>query len=101
MLAKRPNRLVAFVALFALLLASTAFLAHGHLEGGKKQHSELRCDLCLQFSGGTAGPLQHPVVVVQHGLVVRAPRVQSHQVHLALRKTGSQQPRAPPVLNVI
>jgi hypothetical protein len=94
----RHNRLVALLALVALLFASMAYVVHGFSpEKPLSQHSTSQCDLCLHFSG-TAGTPDHATFVGKPPVAASAPtsvvpvRFSSH-VHPTNRL-----PRAPPAL---
>src|SRR5262245_10134475 len=57
------NRLMAVVALLALLIATTGYVAHGFPHDlPLSQHSSTPCDLCLHFSGTAGAPANADLV---------------------------------------
>ena len=95
----RLHRLIAFLATFALFLATSVYLAHSHLDDAGPQGSP-KCEYCLQLTG-TAGPAEPTGVIVRALVVERLPARQAHQVFSSRRASGNSLPRAPPVRNVI
>ena len=85
-------RLVAFLAAITLVVALSAYGAHGYTERG---HDNGHCDLCLHFSG-TAGSPAHVTVVGKPVLTVRVPLARPEIIFSARRRVGTQLPRAPP-----
>jgi hypothetical protein len=55
---RRPRPLLTSLAALALLLATTAYLAHVHSAAGTKD-SDRCCQLCLHWGGGSAGAAPH------------------------------------------
>jgi hypothetical protein len=92
----RLNRFAAFIAAFALFCATSAYLAHGY-DAKNLQHKSTHCDLCLQFSGGSAGAAPAPSVVQLSDSTFHLPRIEQSQAAAADRKYRAHQPRAPPV----
>jgi hypothetical protein len=94
----RHNRLLAALALLALLFATSAYAVHGFQhELPLSQHSTAHCDLCLQFSGtaGTpdyAGSIGKPPQATFAPDTVETVRYSSH------RHPTNRLPRAPPAL---
>ena len=88
----RRNRLVAIIAALTLIVALSAFSAHGFGSGG---HDNDHCDLCVHFSG-TAGSPAQITVAGKPVLVVRAPIERPEIVRPARRRVGTQLPRGPP-----
>jgi hypothetical protein len=91
----RLNRFAALLAVFALFCASSAYLAHGY-DAKNLQHKAAHCDLCLQFSGGSAGAPPPPSIVAVSDVTVRLPALSQPQAVIADRKDRAHQPRAPP-----
>ena len=90
----RRHRFVAFFALVALLIAATAYEAHGYTDKAGA-HDGVRCDLCLQFSSPAGTPseaeLTHrPPLAAELAPLPECPALP------ARRRAGTQQPRAPP-----
>jgi hypothetical protein len=55
----RSHPLIAFFAVVALFVASTAYVAHVHAVADELGHSH--CDLCLQLTGTSGAPAQPPL----------------------------------------
>jgi hypothetical protein len=91
----RLNRFAALLAVFALFCASSAYLAHGY-DAKNLQHKAAHCDLCLQFSGGSADAPPAPSIVHVADFVVRLPLLTQPQTIVGDRKDRAHQPRAPP-----
>ena len=90
------NRLVAVLAIVALLIATSTYLAHGR-DDLTAQHDDARCALCLQFSGTAGAPeIGSPVKAPAH---VTRLSVSKPQTFLSSgRKAGVNLPRAPPAI---
>jgi hypothetical protein len=94
----RQNRLVAALALLALLFATTAYVAHGFQhELPLSQHSTAHCDLCLHFSG-TAGTPAHSGVAGKPPQAAFAPAVVETVQFSSHKHPTNRLPRAPPAL---
>jgi hypothetical protein len=91
----RLNRFTALLAVFALFCASSAYLAHGY-DAKNLQHQTAHCDLCLQFSGGSADAPPAPRIVPVADISIRLPLLTQPQAVSANRKDRAHQPRAPP-----
>ena len=87
-------RLVAFFAAISLIVALSAYGAHGYAERG---HDDGHCELCVHFSG-TAGSPVHAAVAGKPVLTVRVPLERPEAHFCARRRVGTQLPRAPPAL---
>ena len=85
-------RLVAFFAAITLIVALSAYGAHGYAERG---HDDGHCELCVHFSG-TAGSPAHVTIVGKPVLTVRVPLERPEIILSARRRVGTQLPRAPP-----
>jgi hypothetical protein len=85
-------RLVAFFAAITLIVALSAYGAHGYAERG---HDNGHCELCVHFSG-TAGSPAQVTVVGKPVLTVRVPLARPEIIRSARRRVGTQLPRAPP-----
>jgi hypothetical protein len=88
-------RLVAFLAAITLIVALSAYGAHGYAERG---HDNGHCDFCLHFSG-TAGTPAHATVIGKPVLTVRVPLERPEIILSARRRVGTQLPRAPPTFS--
>src|SRR5580693_2060375 len=91
----RSRRLIAFMAMAALLFAMTMYGAHLHRPDAKVDEST-HCDLCVQF-GSTGGPAAAPklilrvsLLVIQHELPADTNPPVSHE------QPRSHRSRAPP-----
>jgi hypothetical protein len=90
------RRLVALLAVAALLFAMTVYGAHFHAPGGKVNES-VHCDLCLQF-GSTGGPATPPKLIVRVSLVViRRETPADTNPPVSREQSRSHRSRAPPV----
>ena len=87
-------RLVAFFATITLIVALSAYGAHGYAERG---HDDGHCELCVHFSG-TAGSSAQVTVIGKPVLTVRVPLERPGIIRSARRRVGTQLPRAPPEL---
>jgi hypothetical protein len=90
----RRHRFVAFFALVALLLTTTAYEAHGYTDKAGA-HDGVRCNLCLQFSSPAGAPSETELTS-RPPLVAEAAPLPTSPTLPARRRAGSQQPRAPP-----
>jgi hypothetical protein len=94
----RHKGLVALFALVALMVASTAYVAHG-LTHDKPltTHSSTQCDLCLHFAG-TAGAPDSPPEQGKPPLAVAAPIERQAAPFRSHEHPTHRLPRAPPAL---
>jgi hypothetical protein len=88
----RRNRLVAFVATFALIVCSAVYSSHAL---GDRGHEHVHCDLCVHFSGSAGSPAQAQVLG-KAALVVRAALSAPLLLLLARSPLGAHLPRGPP-----
>jgi hypothetical protein len=96
----RSRRLVAFLAVAALLFAMTVYGAHVHHPGGKVNETS-HCDLCLQF-GSTGGPASPPKLIIRVSLVViRCELPADTNPPLSREQSRSHRSRAPPFTHLI
>jgi hypothetical protein len=94
----RHNRLVALLALMALLFASTAYVVHGFApEKPLSQHSLGHCDLCAHFSG-TAGTPDHATFEGRPPVAASAPTSVVTVRFASYEHPTHRLPRAPPAL---
>jgi hypothetical protein len=92
------NRLVALLALVALLLASTAYVAHGYTHDKPfSPHTSAQCDLCLHFSGTASAPDQ-PAYLGILPPEVSAPAAFETPPLCSHKHPTNRLPRAPPAL---
>jgi hypothetical protein len=94
------HRLVALLAIVALLFAMTAYAAHLHHPGAKADENT-HCELCLQL-GSTGGPAAPPKIIVRVALVViqREPPANSERPP-SRAQSRSHRSRAPPSPHLI
>ena len=89
------RRLVALLAVAALLFAMTVYGAHSHHPGGHANEST-HCDLCLQF-GSTGAPTAPPKLIFRVSLVVIQRELPADtDTPLAREQPRSHRSRAPP-----
>jgi len=94
----RHNRLVALLALVALLFASTAYVVHGFgPEKSLSHHSIGHCDLCAHFSG-TAGTPDHAAFAGRPPVAASAPTSVVTLRFATYEHPTHRLPRAPPAL---
>jgi hypothetical protein len=97
MSALRTKRRIAFLAVAALLFASTMFLAHGYSD---RAHKTAQCDLCLQFNGAAGAPaaasaISKPVQVTRQAVLPAQP------IRVSQQRVDSRLPRGPPSNDLI
>lgn len=91
----RARKLIAFLAIAALLLAMTVYGSHIHPPGGKP-NTTAHCDLCLQF-GGTGGPSAAPATPGRAAIMVtRLDPPRNASEVLSREQSRSHRSRAPP-----
>jgi hypothetical protein len=93
------KRLIPLLASLALLLAMTAYFAHGHRADGKP-HDETRCEFCLQVTG-TAAASALPSLASRPPFIARLPRARRRRIAVARRPARAHRSRAPPLRRVI
>jgi hypothetical protein len=94
----RHKGLLALFALVALMVASTAYVAHGLTHDKPlSTHSSVECDLCLQFAG-TAGAPEHPPGQGKPPLGTFTPVLNQTARFCSYEHPTHRLPRAPPVL---
>jgi hypothetical protein len=94
----RHNRLLAALALLALLFATSAYAVHGFKhELPLSQHSTAHCDLCLHFSG-TAGTPDYAGIVGKPPQAAFAPAAFETVQYSSHKHPTNRLPRAPPAL---
>jgi hypothetical protein len=93
------HRRIAFFAVAALLFATTAFLAHGYGDG-VKPHDNVKCELCLHFSGSAGAP-SASTIVGKPILAIRQPVLLAQPVRPTRRNVDSRLPRGPPSNDLI
>lgn len=92
------TRLVAILALVALLCATTAMLVHGHEPGAP--HEAIHCDLCLQFGGNVGAAPARPALAVP-GLVLLLAAAMRRPLRLPAQRRVAHAARAPPLARTI
>jgi hypothetical protein len=90
------RRLLAVVAIVALLLATTAYLSHIDNPAVHASGHASHCELCLQW-GGAAGAPAAPVMVFASRLIAWAPLALRSAESPPPRRARSHRSRAPPL----